>query len=720
MSRVVRAVLVVVALVLLAGCGGDGSVYLPSWTLEHGGTSRPLTLPAHFDRDLGDAAGSYVLHTHVALPSQMRGRRVALSIPYFVALVSLRADGFDCPDVDASPVERYRGNGPHRFLVPAQATADGALDLDMTVRHTWTQSGWLDTVPRLTTDLRGGPAYVAITMFNEASSAAALAMMLLVGIAYGLVFLADRRRSAYGWFALASFSGASYSAYTLGFLQPVFGTGDENALGFCVCVSSVSTILFTASIFGRRASRLWWGLVGAWILVAIYAHGPFRGTRFLAPITIGSMIVAGNYCVSLLLDEWRHGRRPPLPALLASLGWPIVCVLALDDFASWLSMGELYGGLRGASLGTMVVALLQAGALSAQLMASLRRSDALNAELQARLESLRVLNDELRRQIGNRSQHLAETLANVGSLHLPVLALTPGDVVEQRYRVVRFLASGGMAWVYEVERITDGQRLALKVLHGRTTGAALSRLAREARLASELAHPNIVSVVDVDLTAEGVLFVVMEHVDGKSLEQYLDEDPSIAWSIQVLRQIAEGLEAVHARGIVHRDLKPANVLVAEALGAPAAKIADFGVSTLLAESVRVSRPDADGGEARMTRAGRVMGTPMYMAPEIAVEGAAVEPSIDLYAFGVMAYELLVGRPPFRDPLFVRRLHGRSLPPPPSLAAVRPRIDRTVATLVDACLSMDPSRRPNASDAARVLRDARLDADPSSMPSVRVP
>jgi predicted Ser/Thr protein kinase len=720
MSRVLRAVLVIAALVLLCGCADDGSLWLRSWTLEHGGTSTNLTLPAHFDRALGDVAGSYVLHTHVALPPRMRGQAVALSIPYFVALVSLRADGLDCPDVDASAIERYRGNGPHRFLVPARATADGALDLDMTVQHTWTQSGWLDTVPRLTTDLRGGSTYVAVSMFNEASSAAALAMMLLVGVAYGLVFLADRRRTAYGWFALASFSGASYSAYTLGLLQPVFGCGDENALGLCVCISSVSTILFTASIFGRRASRLWWGLVAAWMVMAVHAHGPFRGTRWLAPITIGTMIVAGNYCVSLLIGEWRRRRRPPLPALLASLGWPIVCVLALDDFTSWLSLGELYGGLRGASLGTMIVALLQAGALSAQLMESQRRSDALNAELQARLESLRVLNDELRRQIGNRSQQLAETLAKVGSLHLPVLALTPGDVVEQRYRVVRFLAAGGMAWVYEVERIADGRRLALKVLHGRTTGAALARLAREARLASEIAHPNIVSVVDVDLTAEGVLFVVMEHVDGKSLEQYLDEDPSIAWSIQVLRQIAEGLEAVHARGIVHRDLKPANVLVQEALGAPVAKIVDFGVSTLLAESVRVSRPDAEAGEPRMTRAGRVMGTPMYMAPELAVEGAAIEPSIDLYAFGVMAYELLVGRPPFRDPLFVRRLHGRSLPPPPSLAVVRPRIDRTVAALVDACLGMDPAQRPKASDAVRVLRNARLEADPSSMPSIRAP
>ena len=212
----------------------------------------------------------------------------------------------------------------------------------------------------------------------------------------------------------------------------------------------------------------------------------------------------------------------------------------------------------------------------------------------------------------------------------------------------------------------------------------------------------------------------MEYVDGKSVEQLLDEDPSIAWSITVLRQIAEALEEVHARAIVHRDLKPANVLVEEGADGPVAKIVDFGLSMLLAQGTRVSHPDVEeSGDVRVTRAGRVMGTPTYMAPELALDGTPVLASIDMYAFGVMAHELLVGRPPFRDPLFVRAVHGRSLPPPTSLAVARPRIDRRVADLVDRCLSLDVSMRPTASEAVRVLRDARLDAEPTSVPSMRV-
>jgi len=170
---------------------------------------------------------------------------------------------------------------------------------------------------------------------------------------------------------------------------------------------------------------------------------------------------------------------------------------------------------------------------------------------------------------------------------------------------------------------------------------------------------------------------------------------------------------------VHRDLKPANVLVEVGADGPCAKIADFGVSMLLAQAARASRPDVDvSGDVRTTRAGRVMGSPMYMAPELAQDGAPVHASIDMYAFGIMAHELLVGRPPFRDPLFVRAVHGRSLPPPPSLAVVRPRIDRAVADVVDRCLSLDPSRRPTAKEAARVLRDARIELEPTSVPSIR--
>ncbi len=705
---------------------------LASWSLTFDGGGTALTLPAHFDQFLGDHEQVYALRTHVDLPPGMRGQRLSLTLEYFGGLASLRANGFDAPDGDVSVFERYRSNGPHRFVIPAVATQGEGLDLEMKVDHRWTQSGWLDTVPRLSRGERGDSMYGFVTSFNQGSTAAAAAMILLISVAYGMVYFADRRRSAYGWFVAASVAGVSYSLFTMGLFQPIFGAHDLAAVGFLIVVTAVCAIQFTAHVFGRTASPWWWGMLGAWLAMAVFAHGPFRSTRWLSPIAISSMVMAGVYAGWLLISESRI-RRPPLASLLATVAWPVVCVLALDDFAAWLSMGELYHGARGASLGTVVVSLLQAGALGTQLMQSLRTSDSLNAELAGRVAALertnaevRTLNEEMRHQIGNRSRELAETLAKVGSLRLPALALEPGDLVNGRYKVVGFVGSGGMAWVYEVERTSDGRRLALKLLHGKSSGEALSRFAREARLASEVDHPAIVGVVDVDMTPEGVLYIVMEFVAGRTLEDYLDGDPAIAWSLVVLRQVAEGLAAVHARGIVHRDLKPTNVLVEENVDRIDAKIVDFGVSSLLSDVSHVARTEAPEsgetekaeGDGRVTRAGQVMGTPAYMAPELAYKGRPVHPSIDMYAFGVMAHEMLVGRLPFRDPLYVRRLHGRSLPPPPSLTVARPRLDRGVAAIVDRCLSLDPAQRPTAAEAAGALRVAHLEADPSSVPSIR--
>ncbi len=730
--RVVRQLLVLLLVLAATACGGEGGTPLAQWTLSYEGGTTPLTVPAHFDGLLGDHDQAYTLRTHVALPPEARGERMSLTIDYFGGLSSLTANGFDAPDGDISVLERYRSNGPHRFVIPAAATRTGALDLQLRVQHRWTQSGWLDSVPRLSRGERGDTLYGVISTFNRGSAVAAAAMILLVCLAYGLLYLADRRRTAYAWFVVASICGAAYSLFTLGVFQPLFGAHDLAAVGVLITITAVCAMQFSAQLFGRPASRGFWGLVGAWLVMAIFAHGPYRSTRLLSPFAIAAMVVAGLYAVWLLIAESRT-RRPPLSSILSTVAWPVVCVVGLGDFAAWLSMGELYHGARGASLGTMVVSLLQAGALSSQLMQSLRTSDSLNIELAGRVAALertnaevRMLNEEMRHQIGNRSRELAETLAKVGSLHLPVLALEPGDLVNGRYKVVGFVGSGGMAWVYEVERTSDQRRLALKLLHGKSSGEALSRFAREARLASEVDHPAIVGVVDIDMTPEGVLYIVMEFVQGRTLEQYLDGDPAIAWSLVVLRQVAEGLSAVHAKGIVHRDLKPTNILVEDGALSIEAKIVDFGVSSLLSDATpraRAAAPDSGEtdkaqGDGRVTRAGQVMGTPAYMAPELAYKDRPVHPSIDMYAFGVMAHELLVGRLPFRDPLYVRRLHGRSLPPPPSLTVARPRLDRGVAAVVDRCLSLDPSQRPTAAEAADALRVAHLDADPSSVPSIR--
>ncbi|MGH7296522.1 MAG: hypothetical protein ACRELB_16410, partial [Polyangiaceae bacterium] len=394
--RLARVFLALIALTLLVACGGgaEPGVMLSSWTLEAQGVERPLTLPAHFDRLLGDHPGVYALRTDVRVPPELRGRELTLTIPYFAALVSLEVDGHLLPDLDAGALDRYRGTGPHRFIVPP-VTGAGPLHLELVVDHRWTGSAWLDTVPRLSPGTAGDRGYVFVKLFNESSAAAGLAMILLVGFANGIVYLSDRRRGAYGWMTLASFFGAFYAAFSLGLTEPVFGAYDPTVMGGAVVLSGLSTVRFTSIIFGRRHARAFWGFFVVWAIAATWNYGPFRSTRYLTPITVMTTIVAGGYCVMLLVQELRKG-RPPLANVLATIGWPLVCVLAIDDFASWLGLGELYHGVRGASLGVAVLSALQAAALGAQLLQSLRQSDLLNAELAGRVDALEKTNAEVR------------------------------------------------------------------------------------------------------------------------------------------------------------------------------------------------------------------------------------------------------------------------------------------------------------------------------------
>ena len=138
-----------------------------------------------------------------------------------------------------------------------------------------------------------------------------------------------------------------------------------------------------------------------------------------------------------------------------------------------------------------------------------------------------------------------------------------------------------MGVVYEVTRVSDGRRLALKVLTTEATGISLARLAREAEVAGKITHPNLVAIVDVDVSSAGELYIVMELVKGQSLSEARKYYGNVQWALGVLGQIASGLAALEASGIVHRDLKPANVLLTGNDNTPIAKICDFGIARVM-------------------------------------------------------------------------------------------------------------------------------------------
>jgi hypothetical protein len=310
----------------------------------------------------------------------------------------------------------------------------------------------------------------------------------------------------------------------------------------------------------------------------------------------------------------------------------------------------------------------------------------------------RLQRAEVQRQVAERSRVLSEALARLTDAPHTPARLTPGDLVDERYRVVRTIGAGGMGQVHEVERLTDGKRLALKTLTSTTHREALARFAREAQVAAELHHPNIVAALDIGVTRSGTLFLVMELVSGTSLAAERARYGDVRWALDVLRQAAEALAAMHARGIVHRDLKPSNIL----LDGATVKVADFGLAGLCEEAPLADTTPDGAGPLALTRTGAIMGTPLYMAPELAGGARAAGPSADVFSFGVLAYELLARELPFATPPVLERLSGRSAPALKSLARTRPELSPEICALVDHCVSDAPESRPSAASLVDAL------------------
>ena len=291
------------------------------------------------------------------------------------------------------------------------------------------------------------------------------------------------------------------------------------------------------------------------------------------------------------------------------------------------------------------------------------------------------------------------------------------------YHVKRILGRGGMGTVYEGEHVYIGKRVALKILHARYAKYedAVKRFLREARAASSISHPNIVDVTDFGPMPDGGVFFVMEYLEGTSLEDLIEKKGALELhrALNVANQMALALAAAHEKGIIHRDLKPDNIMLIRKPGRRAlvraltedrsssnpqdyvieqedeydfVKIFDFGIAKVLTP---------DQFSPKKTAQGAVFGTPEYMSPE-AAKGREVDLRSDVYALGIILFDMIAGRPPFEAEAAADVLSMQIKTPPPSPRHVAPHLEITEATekMLLRALAKDPAERHQSMDEFR--------------------
>ncbi len=254
------------------------------------------------------------------------------------------------------------------------------------------------------------------------------------------------------------------------------------------------------------------------------------------------------------------------------------------------------------------------------------------------------------------------------------------DALSDRYTIEGEVGAGGMATVFLAHDKKHDRKVALKVLRPELSGAmGAERFPREIKFVAQFNHPHILSLYDSG-EAQGFLYFVMPYVEGESLRDRLARDKQLPVSdaIRILREVADALAYAHARGVVHRDIKPGNVL----LSGRHAVVTDFGVAKALT---------AAGGDATTT-IGIALGTPQYMAPEQAMGEADIDHRADIYALGILGYEMLAGRPPFDATTAQGILAAQVMTVPVNLQVARPGLPAVLVDAVMRCLAKNPADR----------------------------
>src|ERR671933_338282 len=298
-----------------------------------------------------------------------------------------------------------------------------------------------------------------------------------------------------------------------------------------------------------------------------------------------------------------------------------------------------------------------------------------------------------------------------------------GRVIDGKYRVEGFIAQGGMGAVYRARHILLGDEVVIKTLRSemRNNAEWLKRFQREGKAARAFRHPNSVTVYDLSAGSDGMIYMVMEYVEGHTLDKELRARGRFTpeEALEVLEPVADVLDSAHKRGVVHRDLKPENIMLgSDDRGHTVVKVLDLGIAKM------VGAGDVHAAQATsLTVAGQILGTPYYMSPEQWGEmprdgNPEVDGRTDIYSLGVIFFELVAGRKPLRGQTLSELRQKHVAAPLPSLAEVVPGVPEAFSRGVARAMAKDRADRPQtAGELIGELR-AALGAEPGA--GVRAP